>query len=120
MHDKLNVISLSGVTNDGVKGQVRIEVRRIRLLRPKSEPLRVEICWYGQRECDSVPVLKNPVSKACAGERAVTYDVVTGKENFIKYLSAAKKLFLKVVAANKDVGYSSIDRLTRSAIQLIG
>ena len=84
-----------------------------------SEPLQVDICWYGQRECDTVPVVKNPLTKACAGERAVTYDVVTGKENFIKYLSAAKKLFLKIVAANRDVGYASIDRLGRIHISQV-
>ena len=43
----------------------------------------------------------------------VTYDVVTDRERFVQYLTDAKKLFLKVVAADKDVGFASVDRLTR-------
>ena len=94
-----------GVQGDS-RGQVRIEIRRIRLI--KSEPHRVDICWWGQGHCDSVPV-----SKSGVGKRAVTYDVVTNKERFVQYLIDAKKLFLKVVAVNKDVGFASVDQLKR-------
>lgn len=90
------------------RGQVRIEIRRIRLLRSNSEPLRVEICWWGQKHCDSVPV-----SKSGVGKRAVTYDVVTNQERFVQYLIDAKKLFLKVVASNKDQGFAVCSALTR-------
>ena len=47
------------------------------------------------------------------GERAVTYDVVTNRERFVQYLTDAKTLFLRVVAAKKTVGYAAVDRLTR-------
>ena len=88
------------------RGQARIEIRRVLL---KSEPLRVDICWWGQKDCDSVPV-----SKSGVGKRRVTYDVVTDRERFVQYLIDAKKLFLKVVAADKVlVGFASVDRLTR-------
>lgn len=90
------------------QGQARIEIRRIHLLRLKGEPLRVDICWWGQRDCDSVPVSKNGV-----GKRAVIYDVVTNHERFVQYLNDAKKLFLKVVAANKAVGFACVDKLAR-------
>ena len=88
------------------RGRARIEVRRVRLV--KSEPLRVEICWWGQKDCDTVPV-----SKGGVGRRAITYDVVTDRERFVRYLNDAKKLFLKVVAADGRVGFVSVDRLTR-------
>ena len=75
------------------RGRARIEVRRVRLV--KSEPLRVEICWWGQKECDTVPV-----SKGGVGRRAITYDVVTDRERFVRYLNDAKKL-------ESSLGYDS-------------